>query len=62
VGEALKPYRDGVVIATKFHIQLRDGKQAQDSHPLRIRRSVEGSLKRLKTNIFKFPVSRFYVN
>ncbi len=37
VGEALKPYRDRVVIATKFGIKLQDGKQVQDSHPLRIR-------------------------
>src|SRR5205823_12787081 len=51
VGEALKPYRDSVVIATKFGIKLRDGKQVQDSHPLRIRESVEGSLKRLNTDV-----------
>src|SRR5947209_3642703 len=51
VGEALKPYRDRVVIATKFRIKLQDGKQVQDSHPLRIRQSVEGSLKRLNTDV-----------
>jgi len=51
VGEALKPYRDRVVIATKFGIKSQDGKQVQDSHPLRIRQSVEGSLKRLNTNV-----------
>jgi len=51
VGEALKPYRDRVVIATKFGIKLQDGKQAQDSSPSRIRQSVEGSLKRLQTNV-----------
>src|SRR6266481_6333403 len=51
VGEALKPYRDRVVIATKFGIKLKDGKQVQDSHPLRIRESVEGSLKRLNTDV-----------
>src|SRR5258706_5132682 len=33
VGEALKPYRDRVVIATKFGIKLQDGKQVQDSQP-----------------------------
>jgi aryl-alcohol dehydrogenase-like predicted oxidoreductase len=48
VGEALKPYRDRVVIATKFGIKLQDGKQVQDSQPARIRESVEGSLKRLQ--------------
>jgi aryl-alcohol dehydrogenase-like predicted oxidoreductase len=51
VGEALKPYRDRVVIATKFGIKLQDGKQVQDSSPARIRQSVEGSLKRLSTDV-----------
>ncbi|MFX1252916.1 MAG: aldo/keto reductase [Promethearchaeota archaeon] len=49
VGEALAPYRDQVVIATKFGIQIKDGKQVQDSHPEQIRKSVEGSLKRLNS-------------
>jgi len=48
VGDALAPYRHKVVIATKFGIRLQDGKQVQDSRPEQIRRSVEGSLKRLK--------------
>jgi aryl-alcohol dehydrogenase-like predicted oxidoreductase len=51
VGEALKPYRERVVIATKFGVRSQDGKQVQDSHPLRIRESVEGSLKRLNTDV-----------
>jgi len=51
VGEALKPYRDRVVIATKFGIKLQDGKQVPDSSPARIRQSVEGSLKRLSTDV-----------
>ncbi len=51
VGEALKPYRDHVVIATKFGIKLQDGKQVQDSHPSGIRESIEGSLKRLNTDV-----------
>jgi quercetin dioxygenase-like cupin family protein len=51
VGEALKPDRDRVVIATKFGIRLQDGKQVQDSRPSGIRRSVEGSLKRLQTDV-----------
>ncbi|MBN3874960.1 MULTISPECIES: aldo/keto reductase [unclassified Nostoc] len=50
LGEALKPYRDRVVIATKFGIKLHDGKQVQDSHPSGIRESIEGSLKRLNTD------------
>jgi len=50
LGEALVSYRDKVVIATKFGIKIREGKQVQDSRPEQIRDSVEGSLKRLKTD------------
>jgi len=50
LGEALAPFRNSVVIATKFGINIRDGKQVQDSRPEKIRESVEGSLKRLKTD------------
>ena len=50
VGEALAPFRDRVVIATKFGILLENGRQVQDSSPAQIRQSVEGSLKRLKTD------------
>jgi aryl-alcohol dehydrogenase-like predicted oxidoreductase len=49
VGEALAPYRNKVVIATKFGIKVQNGKQVQDSRPEQIRKSVEGSLKRLNT-------------
>jgi len=47
VGEALAPFRNQVVIATKFGIKLQDGKQVMDSSPANIRKSVEDSLKRL---------------
>ena len=47
VGEALAPFCKQVVIATKFGIKIQDGKQVQDSCPAHIRKSVEGSLKRL---------------
>jgi aryl-alcohol dehydrogenase-like predicted oxidoreductase len=51
VGEALSSLRDKVIIATKFGIFIdSNGKQSQDSRPETIRRSVEGSLKRLKTD------------
>jgi aryl-alcohol dehydrogenase-like predicted oxidoreductase len=52
VGEALIPYRDQVVIATKFGFQIDDeGKQAGlNSRPEHIRQAVEGSLKRLRTD------------
>jgi aryl-alcohol dehydrogenase-like predicted oxidoreductase len=51
LGEALAPFRDKVVIATKFGIKMHDGKQVQDSSPDRIRKSIEGSLKRLKSDV-----------
>jgi aryl-alcohol dehydrogenase-like predicted oxidoreductase len=46
VGEALAPFRKDVVIATKFGHDLASG--GLDSRPEHIRRSVEGSLKRLR--------------
>jgi aryl-alcohol dehydrogenase-like predicted oxidoreductase len=51
LGKALAPYRNRVVIATKFGIKVHDGKQVQDSRPEQIRHSIEGSLKRLNTEI-----------
>jgi len=51
VGEALAPLRRQVVIATKFGIRVESGQQVQDSRPERIKQSVEGSLKRLRTDI-----------
>ena len=50
VGSALKPYRDKVVIATKFGVQHSPNGLITDSHPETIRKSVEGSLKRLGTD------------
>lgn len=51
VGEALAPIRDRVVVATKFGIQMHNGEQTLDSRPEQIRRSVEGSLRRLRTDV-----------
>jgi aryl-alcohol dehydrogenase-like predicted oxidoreductase len=54
VGEALAPVRDQVVIATKFGWKGEPG-QARwtqlDSRPAHIKRVVEGSLKRLRTDV-----------
>jgi len=49
VGEALRPFRNRVVIATKFGFNFVDGKQepGMNSRPERIREAVDGSLKRL---------------
>jgi aryl-alcohol dehydrogenase-like predicted oxidoreductase len=54
VGEALAPFRDQVVIATKFGFKIdpSTGKQAGlDSRPEHIKEVAEGSLKRLKTDV-----------
>jgi len=50
VGEALRPFRDRVVIATKFGFDIDPDTRENrgvTSRPERIRRAVEGSLKRL---------------
>jgi aryl-alcohol dehydrogenase-like predicted oxidoreductase len=52
VGEALAPYRNEVVIATKFGFNIQNGKMiGVNSSPEQIRKAVEGSLKRLKTDV-----------
>lgn len=53
VGEALAPLRDKVVIATKFGFTFGDDNKQQilNSRPEHIRQAVEGSLKRLKTDV-----------
>lgn len=56
VGEALAPYRDRVVIATKCGVRFAHPEQADnhdvvvDGRPEQIRLSVEGSLRRLRTD------------
>lgn len=50
VGEALRPFRDQVVIATKFGFDIDPGTRENrgvSSRPERIRQAVEGSLQRL---------------
>jgi len=53
VGEALAPVRNQVVIATKFGFTFGDDNKQQilNSRPEHIRWAVEGSLKRLKTDV-----------
>lgn len=51
VGAALEPVRDEVVIATKFGVQHNPDKSLEmDSRPESIRRALEGSLRRLRTD------------
>ncbi|HBC82973.1 MAG TPA: aldo/keto reductase [Escherichia sp.] len=53
VGETLKLFRDRVVIATKFGFTFGDDNKQQilNSRPEHIREAVEGSLRRLKTDV-----------
>jgi aryl-alcohol dehydrogenase-like predicted oxidoreductase len=56
VGEALAPHRKNVIIATKFGFDLgggdnRPGAAGVNSRPEHIKQAVEGSLKRLKTDV-----------
>lgn len=50
VGEALQPFRDQVVIATKFGFRQGDSTKGLDSRPERILQVVEEALKRLRTD------------
>lgn len=56
VGEALAPFREKVVIATKFGFDLsgndnRPGAAGLNSRPEHIKEAVEGSLKRLRVDV-----------
>lgn len=51
VGEALQPFRDKVKIETKFGFGVEEGQNTfLNSSPDHIRRAVEGSLRRLRTD------------
>jgi len=51
VGEALRPVRDQVIIATKFGFKFENGKSVGlDSRPPHIREVADAALKRLKTD------------
>ena len=52
LGEALEPFRDQVVIATKFGFKFDDngGQSGMDSRPEHIRDVAEASLQRLRTD------------
>ncbi|WP_278917333.1 aldo/keto reductase [Helicobacter pullorum] len=47
VGSAIKDFRDKIVVATKFGIQITEGRQIVNSSLEVIKKSIEGSLKRL---------------
>ncbi|MDG4796668.1 aldo/keto reductase [Micromonospora sp. WMMD1082] len=51
VGRALKGRRDHVVLATKFGLISHNGRPGMDSTPANVRVAVEGSLRRLGTDV-----------
>ena len=51
LGEALTPFRKDVVIATKFGFKEGEPGKGLNSHPDRIRKVAEESLKRLNTDV-----------
>lgn len=51
LGKALQPFRNNVVIATKFGFQDGDSSKGLNSTPERIRAVAEASLKNLKTDV-----------
>lgn len=51
LGKAVKPFRDKVVIATKFGFLDGDATKGVDSHPKRIRQVAENSLRNLQTDV-----------
>lgn len=51
LGKALQPYRNKIVIATKFGFKNGDSSQGVDSRPERIRTVVENSLRFLQTDV-----------
>lgn len=50
VGRAVEGRRDQVVLATKFGLVSHTGRPGPDSSPAGIRRAVDGSLRRLRTD------------
>lgn len=50
VGEAIKDFRDEIVLCTKFGVTHKGDHLELDSSPERIRKSIEGSLKKLQTD------------
>lgn len=51
LGKAVKPFREKVVLATKFGFKEGDSSKGLDSRPERIKTVVENSLKYLQTDV-----------
>lgn len=50
VGMSIRAFRDKIVLATKCGVSFGDNQMILDSSPATIRKSIEGSLKRLQTD------------
>ena len=50
VGEALKPFRNQIKLASKFGVTITEKGLVTDSRPETIRKAIEGSLSRLQTD------------
>lgn len=50
VGEGIQSFRNNIVLATKCGVAFQEGKMLLDSSPAAIRKAIEGSLRRLKTD------------
>jgi aryl-alcohol dehydrogenase-like predicted oxidoreductase len=57
LGEALAPFRDQVVIATKFGFEQGKTDLGLNSKPENIRKVTEAALKRLKTDRIDYTIS-----
>lgn len=58
LGRALKPYREKIIIATKFGFDIQDGKMVGlNSKPAHIKTAVEDSLKRLQQTILIYYIN-----
>jgi aryl-alcohol dehydrogenase-like predicted oxidoreductase len=51
LGRAIAPFRDRVIIGTKFTVDLTKKPPINDNRPERIKAACEGSLRRLKTDV-----------
>ena len=51
LGEAVKPFRNKVAIATKFGVRVENGRTFYDNSPAYIESALNASLKRLQTDV-----------
>ncbi len=57
LGDALEPFRNEVIIATKFGFKNAKTSEGLDSRPETIRAVAEASLKRLRTDVLIYSIN-----